>query len=173
MTFEVGEALNYMIDGFLKAPIVNSIAKNPIYTALAITLIIILILLFIFRDIEADETVLTLALRSGFWIFLMLLGVMMIHNRVLLSETSVQKREGEYEQVFKDTPAAAARFDTDFVPIRPNGSSVSGGGMQSGMSGGVSSSNIHSGGNYAHHSGGMHSGSSNVPGSILRNAQGN
>lgn len=119
MTFEVGEALNYMIDVFLKAPIINSIAKNPIYTALAITLIVILIIMFIFRDIESDETLLTLSLRSGFWIFLMLLGVMMIHNRVLLSESSARAKDGEYAKVFTTSPEA--RFDKDFVPVMPPG----------------------------------------------------
>ena len=115
MTFEVGEALNYMIDCFLRAPLVGTIAKNPIYTAIAITLMVIVVILIIFRDIEADETVLTMALRSGFWIFLMLLGIMMVHNRILSAENNQQTKDGLYERVI--TPSAAVRYDSEYVPV--------------------------------------------------------
>lgn len=115
MTFEVGEALNYMIDCFLKAPLIGTIAKNPVYTAVAITLMVIIVILIIFRDIEADETVLTMALRSGFWIFLMLLGIMMVHNRILMGENSTSAKDGLYEQVIQ--PSVAGRYDSEYVPI--------------------------------------------------------
>lgn len=118
MTFEVGEALNYMIDCFLKAPMIGTIAKNPIYTAIAITLMVIIIILIIFRDIEADETVLTMALRSGFWIFLMLLGIMMVHNRILMGENTMSAKDGLYEQVIQ--PSVGGRYDSEYVPIGAN-----------------------------------------------------
>jgi hypothetical protein len=117
MTFEVGEMLNYLTDAFLKAPIVNTIAKNPIYTALVVTLAVILIIMLIFRDIEADETVLTMALRTGFWVFLMLLGVLMIHNRVLFAESNQSSRDGQYDHVF--TQSKVGQFEPDFVPVQP------------------------------------------------------
>lgn len=115
MTFDVGEAINYIIDGFLRAPIVNSIAKNPIYTALVITAIIMIIIMMVFRDIDADETLFTLALRSGFWIFIMMLGVLMIHNRVLGAEGANDKINGQYESVFNPSPVRA--LEPDFVPV--------------------------------------------------------
>jgi hypothetical protein len=116
MTFEVGEAINYLIDAFLKAPIVNSIAKNPIYTALAVTIVIMIIIMIVFRDIDADETLFTMSLRSGFWIFIMLLGVLMIHNRVFTADVSNTVRDCQYEKVF--TPSPATRLEGDFVPVR-------------------------------------------------------
>ncbi len=115
MTSEVGEVINYIIDGFLRAPIVNSIARNPIYTALVVTAIIMIIILIVFRDIDADETLFTMTLRSGFWVFVMMLGILMIHNRVLGAEVQTQSKEGQYEQVF--TPSAVGKFESDFVPV--------------------------------------------------------
>jgi hypothetical protein len=109
--------LNYLTDAFLKAPIVGTIAKNPIYTALVVTLMVVLIVMMIFRDIEADETVLTMSLRAGFWVFLMLLSVLMIHNRVLTAESHQYQKDGHYEQLF--TPSKVGRFENDFVPIQP------------------------------------------------------
>jgi uncharacterized membrane protein YhaH (DUF805 family) len=119
MTFDVGEVINYMIDGFLRAPIVSTIAKNPIYTALVITAIIMLIIMIIFRDIDADETLFTMALRSGFWIFIMMLGILMIHNRVLGAESQTKSVDGQYETVF--TPSVAGRLESDFVPVQYQG----------------------------------------------------
>lgn len=128
MTFDVGEVINYMIDGFLRAPIVNTIAKNPIYTALVITAIIMIIIMIIFRDIDADETLFTMTLRSGFWIFIMMLGILMIHNRVLGSESQSKNVDGQYDRVF--TPSAAGRLESDFVPVSP----YQGRGVQTGYS---------------------------------------
>ena len=125
MTFEVGEMLNYLTDAFLKAPIVGAIAKNPIYTALVVTLMVVLIVMMIFRDIEADETVLTMSLRAGFWVFLMLLGVLMINNRVLTTESHQYQKDGHYEQLF--TPSAVGRFENDFVPVQPQQGMSTGG----------------------------------------------
>lgn len=127
MTFEVGEMLNYLTDAFLKAPIVNTIAKNPIYTAFVVTLAVILIIMLIFRDIEADETVLTMALRTGFWVFLMLLGVLMIHNRVLFAESNQSSRDGQYDHVF--TQSKVGQFEPDFVPVQPQQPQQSGYGV--------------------------------------------
>lgn len=143
MTFEVGEVINYIIDGFLNAPIVNSIAKNPIYTALVVTLMVVVLILIIFRDIEADETVLTMSLRTGFWVFLMLIGVLMIHNRVLAAETGQHQKNGAYDSVF--TPSAASKLESDYMPVQTSMRSVSmgaGSGMSSGMGAGMGASSM-------------------------------
>lgn len=115
MPFEVGEAINGLIDAFLNAPIVSTVSKNPLYTAFAITIIIVLILMFVFRDADGNETVLTMSLRSGFWIFLLLTASLLIHNRVLMTETSTAKKVGEYEKVF--TPVNGARLHSEYVPV--------------------------------------------------------
>lgn len=118
MTFEVGVTINQFIDSFLRAPLIYSIARNPIYTALVITLIILLIVAFVFKDIDSDESLLVMTLRTGFWVFVMLLGVLMIHNRVLSGEDLREKRNGSYDAVFGS--AVGAKLDTEFIPITPS-----------------------------------------------------
>jgi hypothetical protein len=100
MPFDVGESINYFADAFLRAPIVNSIAQNPIYTALVITCIIVLIIMFIFRDADTDDPILVMCLRSGFWIFLMLTGVLLLHNKVLTQEMITAEKTAAFEGVF-------------------------------------------------------------------------
>jgi hypothetical protein len=100
MPVDVGETINYFADAFLKAPLVNSIARNPIYTALLVTFIIVLIVMFIFRDAETDESLLIICLRAGFWVFFMMLGVLFLHNKVLIEDTNGATRNSAYENVF-------------------------------------------------------------------------
>lgn len=100
MPFEIGKAINSMADTLISAPMVETIAKNPIYTAFVITFIIVLIVLFIFRDVESDESLLSLCLRSGFYIFILLTGALLVHNKALMMETSGTIKGSEVAGVF-------------------------------------------------------------------------
>ncbi len=100
MPFDVGESINNMADAILRAPIVNTIARNPIYTALMITFVVMLVTMFIFRDADTEDSLFIMCLRSGFWIFLMLLGTLFIHNKVLCSENNYNTKNAAYEGVF-------------------------------------------------------------------------
>lgn len=128
MPFEVGGTINKLSDKFLSAPVIHNIARNPIYTALLITFIVMLIIMFIFRDADTDESLLAMCLRAGFWIFFMLLGVLLLHNKILGRETSNSVKNSEYENAFlggysgvvapgQSVPAA---FEDTIVPVHIN-----------------------------------------------------
>jgi hypothetical protein len=148
MTFDVGEVINNIIDGFISAPIVGTVARNPIYTALVVTAIIMIIIMIVFRDIDADETLFTMALRSGFWVFIMMLCTLMIHNRVLGVENNQAQKDVNYDRVFN--PTRVGNFEPDFVPI-PHGS-MNGHGVSSGMSSSMNGHGSMNGSMYGHNS---------------------
>jgi len=114
MPFEFGEFVNYLVDSLLNAPIVHTVANNPIYTSLLMTFVIVLIILFVFRDATTDESLFTMSLRAGFWILILLVGTLVIHNRVLGFETENKQNTGRYADVF----SGAHAVDTDVVPVR-------------------------------------------------------
>ena len=114
MPFEFGEFINYFVDALLNAPIVRTIANNPIYTALMITFVVILIILFIFRDATTDESLIIMSLRSGFWILILLIGTLFIHNRVLSSEVENDTKTGQYDTIFN---GAYENISSDVVPV--------------------------------------------------------
>ncbi len=101
MPFEIGEAINSIADKVISSPTIDSIARNPIYTSVLIVFVIILIMLFIFRDVETDDSLLSLCLRSGFYIFLVLTATLFIHNKVLMRETSAVAKGSEVANVFE------------------------------------------------------------------------
>lgn len=135
MPFEVGETINHFADTFLKAPIVHNVMRNPIYTALMITFIVVLIVMFIFRDADTDESLLVICLRAGFWIFFMMLGVLFLHNKVLGVETSDSITDSAYDNVFKGgynvMPGGQipASLEDSIVPVHINTDFTRGGAM--------------------------------------------
>lgn len=128
MPVAVGESINYFTDIFLKAPLVHKITKNPIYTALLITFIIILVVLFIFRDAETEESLLIMSLRTGFWMFFMTLGILFVHNKVLAAEIDVNTKNDAYDGVFTgayggaNTPGIISNsvIEDALVPVKIN-----------------------------------------------------
>ncbi len=123
MPFEFGETINAGADAFLRAPIINTIARSPIYTALVITFIIILIIMFIFRDADTDESLLTLGLRTGFWSFLVTVSLLFLHNKILNEDLRSGARAADIDNVFNggyNGVMAGATLEDSIVPVTIN-----------------------------------------------------
>ncbi len=87
MPFDIGATVNNLADRLLSTPLIGAVAKNPVYTALFITVVILIVIVTVFRNYdEGDEHLSTLTLRSGFWIFLFLTGALFVHNKLLLKD---------------------------------------------------------------------------------------
>lgn len=124
MPLEVGETINKLADKFMSAPAIMSVAKNPIYTALMITFIIILLVMFIFRNVDTEESLLTMSLRTGFWVLILLIGTLFIHNKVLMAESLNSSEQEKIDQVFDRIGAGEPNYrdsiDDSFIPVNIN-----------------------------------------------------
>jgi hypothetical protein len=107
MPFYVGETINYLADRVLKTPLLRAAALNPIYTAFAITVVMMFIVMFVFRDSDTDEGLLVMVMRTGFWVFLSSLGLIFLHNKILTEECTNYNRERAYNSVFGRGEAGA------------------------------------------------------------------
>lgn len=119
MPFNVGESLNYVVDSILLSPTVKSIVKSPILTALIITIIIVFLILFIFQDVESEESIGVMVVRSGFWIFLIMLGIISLHNHVLFEECAGVKTDETLTNIM--TPDPTRDINPDRVPVNIGG----------------------------------------------------
>lgn len=99
MPFDVAEAINKLGDFVLRAPAIRAVMSNPIYTAMMIVFVMMLIILIMFRDADTTDPLLTTTLRTGFWMFLLLIGVMFLHNKVLSKELDDNTSSNIYDAV--------------------------------------------------------------------------
>lgn len=120
MPFNIGESVNYITDGFLRTPFINSAMRNPVYTALLVTTIIMVIILIIFRDAETDEPLIIMIARAGFWIFLLMSCAMALHNKVLCAEVDSAVKTSEMDEVFGGDDFTGGILEEAIMPVHIN-----------------------------------------------------
>lgn len=120
MPIKVAESINSAFSRIAGIPLVNRIAKNPVYSALTITFIIVLIIMFIFRDAETEDSLLIMCLRSGFYISLLMVSFMFLHNKLLLAEVVSGEKSQVLDQVFKTGQYEPGEITSDIIPVNIN-----------------------------------------------------
>lgn len=106
MPFDIGESINYFSERFTKFPIVNTIIRNPIYTALMIAFVIVLMTLFVFRNIDfsdEDSGIVTLSLRLGTYLFIIVSGILFLHNQCMINENRSKLGSSQLDSMFNNT----------------------------------------------------------------------
>lgn len=112
MPFSFSEAINNFSEKLLGSPFVVKVSSHPIYSAIAITLIIVFVILVVFRDVEELST---LSTSAGIYIFFAVMGCIFLHDKILMREMYAKNRNTNIDDVF--TAAAAPRVDDDVVPV--------------------------------------------------------
>jgi len=101
MPFDTKEGLNYLGGQASSIPIIGGMVKSPMNTAILIALIILLINMFVYRDVDTGETGLfTLSLRSAIYILVIATGVIFLHNKHFLDELKKGRGSVELDSVF-------------------------------------------------------------------------
>lgn len=101
MPIGVSTSVNSTADKFGKLPGVNKLFSNPVYLSLLLVLIIMLITVIVFRDIDSDTSLVTLTLRTGFWSFVAITGAIFVNNRIMLDEVNKKVKTSAYEPLFE------------------------------------------------------------------------
>ncbi len=85
MPFDLSETINYFADKALEMPAPRWIASNPIYTAMLLTVCVIIIVMIVYRDVDTEESALTLAIRSSLYVFVLTTTIIFLYSKMLLS----------------------------------------------------------------------------------------
>lgn len=117
MPFNVAQFINTISENFIKSPFVISTFRNPMWASLVLTLAIFIIILLIFASADQNSSVLTLAGRASFWIFLISCGAIFLNNKILINETSAKAISGEYDGIIGDSLISD---HSEIVPVRIN-----------------------------------------------------
>jgi bacteriorhodopsin len=109
--FEFGDTLNKFIDACLQNSTLSAIAHSPIWTAVVCVCVMMLIV-FMIIDTSMGQVV-----RFGFWATMCMVGLMILHNRVIMYEAETSSRAHAYKEVF--VPAPMMEYTTGYVPAKP------------------------------------------------------
>ena len=101
MPFNTKEGINYLGNQASGIPIIGGMVKSPINTAILIALIILLINMFVYRDVDTgDVGLFTLSLRSAIYILILATGIIFLHNKHFLDELKKGNGSAELDSVF-------------------------------------------------------------------------
>lgn len=102
MVFEVKESARNFMNSIGGNPFIVSFIKNPFYTAILITVILVLVIIFVFRNAEigGDESLTILALRTGVYSLLLITGIQFLQNQYVITEFKNANKEKILETVF-------------------------------------------------------------------------
>lgn len=125
MPINFAETINGFADKLLNLPILDSAISNPFYMAICISILIIVIVMFIFWDSLIDqhssnESLLTMSMRVGVWSFFVLTGFLYLYNKKTIDETENATKNALYDEVFKDTSVQNSNplpVSTEYQPI--------------------------------------------------------
>lgn len=84
MPFSVGSSVNDFSDWLYDNERLRDLVSNPITSALFMAFMIVLILFLMYLTVGE-------AVRAGFWIFIVLIGALCIHDKILTLEIRGQK----------------------------------------------------------------------------------
>jgi len=91
------------------APIIGTITKNPFYTAVLISIIIMLVVLFVFRNAlleEESESLTKLALRTGLYSLFLVTGIQFLQNQHVFDEVKAGGQSAKLDEVFDESGRA-------------------------------------------------------------------
>lgn len=116
MPFDAQHALNNLGEKVSSAPLVKNIVKNPFYTAILISVIIVMTVLFVFRNakFESEDSLFRLAVRSGIYSLLFVTVVQFLQNQNVIDAANAGKRSSKIDEVFE-----RRSDDQLFVKVEP------------------------------------------------------
>lgn len=116
MPFEVGRAINQFTDSLVSNTAINTIFRNPIYTALLLAfLIVILVVIINF----GDEPTPILALRAGFYIFVVLSVGIFLNNKLLMRDSTSVVDDSLVQKAFMENDFSGGIGRVNDVNIQP------------------------------------------------------
>lgn len=116
MGLDFGRLINDFVDRALSKPVVKTIAQSPIYTAVLIVAVLALIVTFVFRNENTNESKTSLIGRAALYTFGATLPLVLLHNRILMAEQGTAAADSIMAQSFE--PVSILGDDDDIIPVK-------------------------------------------------------
>jgi len=119
MPINVDDAKKQITKKLYSIPIIHKAIRNPIFTSLAVVIVFIIILLFVFRNVEIytddEESFCRLILRVGIYSFIVITGLIFLNNYYLKDEFKSQQVSGAMEEIFDGVDVVSK--NSSYIPV--------------------------------------------------------
>jgi len=127
MPINISETKKKLTENIISIPIIDTIIKNPLFTALTIVIIILFIILLVFRDVEVNEdtSLFKLSTKVSIYSFIIVAGLIFLNNYYIEKEIISKTKSGAMEELFNDIDMVGSSISTEsdsFVPVSPTSS---------------------------------------------------
>ena len=124
MPINISETKKKLTENIISIPIIDTIIKNPLFTALTIVIIILFIILLVFRDVEVNEdtSLFKLSTKVSIYSFIIVAGLIFLNNYYIEKEIISKTKSGAMEELFNDIDMVGSSISTEsdsFVPVSP------------------------------------------------------
>ncbi len=118
MGLDIGNAVNRVADWVCETPIIRGVVNNPVFTALLIVAIIVVIAMALYsRDIKRNGV--KRALRFAVYCFLAVLTVTFIHHYAVKRDAQKSVSQKGIQDVFSSIEANRATGGHGVIPVLP------------------------------------------------------
>jgi len=113
MPVNIGEVITGAGDRISKNGFISTTMRNPIYTALLIAVVIGLLAIWVFRDVETyDESLWFLALRLIAYSSLISMGIVFLHDKSITDDLRGELHSDSVSEILGE-----GESNTDFIPV--------------------------------------------------------
>lgn len=113
MPFNFADMVNSASRSALGSPMIRAVMGNPIYTGVAVAVIMMLVTAFVYRDVDAGFAP---AARVAVWSFFILMSTFALHRMVIREEMRNDARADQSAQIFGGTDITSL-MRQDIVPV--------------------------------------------------------
>lgn len=119
--FDLGGAINGAADWACSAPIIRTIVSNPVFTALLITALVVIVAMSLYgRQIKSSGG--KVAARASLYVFLLVSAVMFVHHYAVVRSTQDSAHQKGVRDVFSSIHQSRGVSLPDTVPVIPGSS---------------------------------------------------
>ena len=86
MPFSISEFINNISNFVLTSPFTSGIIKNPVYTGIAIGVLVMIMIVIIFRNTETEDPLWKITLKVGVYTSIIAISFIFFHNAYLKNE---------------------------------------------------------------------------------------
>lgn len=94
--FGIEDVAKSSTDEVIGRKFIYGIVSNPIYTALIITVLMMVIITY------GDKSPWSKKFKVGFWMFILNLGIIWLHDKVLIDETSAVEKQADVSETLSN-----------------------------------------------------------------------